>query len=472
MTKDDEIAALRATVTAQETEITGLKQQIADLLAKLALDSQNSSKPPSSDPPPPQTPPRSQRSVRGKTRGGQIGHRGTSLHQVATPDSIVVHAPTTCDGCGQGLAAAPVVTTQRRQVFDVPEVRVAVTEHQALTKVCGCGQSTTAAFPPDVRSLTQYGTRLRATALYLVTAQFVPYDRTAALLHALYGVEISPATLCGIVTASAATLTPVTESIKAGLTAASRVHFDETGISIGGSGQWVHRASTPTLTYYAVHPKRGLDATEAIGILPGFRGVAVHDGWATYRHYDCTHALCNAHHLRELTFVTETTRQGWAGRLMTLLRETYREVEAAKAAGQTALTAARRAEIDGLYRQIIAAGLEANPPPPGGWPKSARGKPAKGKIRALVERLERYEVDVLRFAHDFTVPFDNNLAERDLRMCKLQQKISGCFRSATGANAFCTIRSYVSTLVKQGKTAFAALFAAVSGQPLSPVMIA
>ena len=338
MTKDEEIAALRATVAAQETEITGLKQQIADLLAKLAVDSQNSSNPPSSDPPPPHTPPRSQRSVRGKKRGGQIGHRGTSLHQVARPDSIVVHAPTACGGCGQPWADAPVVTTLRRQVFDVPEVRVMVTEHQALTKACGgCAQQTSATFPPDVRSLTQYGTRLRAAALYLITAQFVPYDRTVALLHALYGVDISPATLCRIVATSATTLAPVTERIKAGLTAAPRVHFDETGISVGGVGQWVHSASSPTLTYYAVHPKRGLGATEAIGILPDFRGVAVHDGWASYRRYACTHALCNAHHLRELTFVTETTRQGWAERLMTLLRETYREVEAAKAAGQTAL---------------------------------------------------------------------------------------------------------------------------------------
>ena len=469
MTKDDEIAQLRAENAILKAQNAELVARVTALEAKLARDSQNSSKPPSSDPPP-QTPPHSQRSARGKKRGGQMGHRGTSLQQVATPDNSVVHSPAACSTCGDPLADAPVVTTQRRQVFDVPEGRVAVTEHQALTKVCGCGQSTTAAFPPDVRSLTQYGTRLRATALYLITAQFVPYDRTAALLHALYGVEVSPATLCRIVATSAATRTPITESIKAGLTAAPRVHFDETDISVGGAGQWVHSASSPTVTYYAVHPKRGLDATEALGILPDFRGVAVHDGWASYRHYDCTHALCNAHHLRELTFVTETTRQGWAHRLITLLVTTYREVEAAKTAGQTRLTGVRWAEIDALYRQIITAGLEANPPPPGGWPKSARGKPAKGKIRALVERLDRYEADVLRFAHDFTVSFDNNLAERDRRMLKLQQKISGCFRSAAGANAFCTIRSYVSTLVKQGKTAFAALFAAVAGQPLSPIV--
>ena len=462
------IARRNATLKAQIAELLA---RIGTLEAKLALDSQNSSKPPSSDPPPPQTPPRSQRSVWGKKRGGQIGHRGTSLSQVATPDSIVVHSPTACATCGAALADAPVIGTQRRQLFDVPEVRVRVTEHQALTKACGCGQHTTAAFPSEVRSLTQYGSRLRATALYLIAAQFVPYDRTAALLHALYGVDISPATLCRIVATSADTLAPVTAQIKAGLTAAPRVHFDETGISVGGTGQWVHSASSPTLTYYGVHPKRGTDATEAIGILPHFEGVAVHDGWASYRRYAVTHALCNAHHLRELTFVTETTRQGWAGRLTRLLRETYREVEAAKAAGQTELTGGRLAAIDARYRQIITAGLEANPPPSGGWPKSERGRPAKGKIRALVERLDRYAADVLRFAHDFGVPFDNNLAEHDLRMLKLQQKVSGCFRSAAGAAAFCTIRSYVSTLVKQGNTAFAALFAAVAGQPLTPVVV-
>jgi len=335
MILEEQNAQLRAENGLLKAQIAELRARVTTLEAQLALDSQNSSKSPSSDPPPPQTPPGSQRSARGKKRGGQIGHRGTSLRQVATPDNIVVHAPEGCGGCGAPLADAPVVTTLRRQVCDVPEARLLVTEHQVETKVCTCGHATPGAFPPEVRSLTQYGTRLRATALYLVTAQFVPYARTAALVHALYGVDISPATLCSIVAASATTLAPVTEIIKTGLTAAPCVHFDETGISVGGTGQWVHSASSPTLTDYAVDPKRGTAATEAIGILPGFGGVAVHDGWASYRHYACTHALCNAHHLRELTFVTETTRQGWAGRLIGLLGATYREVDAAKAAGRT-----------------------------------------------------------------------------------------------------------------------------------------
>lgn len=467
MTKDEEIATLRAENAAQATRITDLEAQVKALVDRLHLDSHNSSKPPSSDPPR-NTPPRSLRKKSGKKSGGQIGHSGTTLHQVETPDTVVVHHPTTCGGCGGDLMDGVVTLTERRQVFELPELKLHVTEHVSQHRVCQhCHTTTPGVFPKEVTSRVQYGAGFRALAVYLVTAQFLPFARTCELLNTVFSESVSEGSLAAMLSACYVALEPREAEIVAAVRAAAVAHYDETGLRVAGQLQWLHVASTDRLTAYTVHARRGGAATDAMGILPMFEGVAVHDGWSSYRRYDCTHALCNAHHLRELTFVADDLKQDWANAMIALLLRLKTEVETARAAGQTTLSGERRLVIEAEYHTLLAAGLMAHAPPEGGWPKSARGKAKKSKARNLVERLQTYADDVLRFVWDFRVPFDNNQAERDLRMMKVQQKVSGGFRTEQGARIFCRIRSYLSTMHKRGHNIVLALYEAFCGQPLT-----
>jgi transposase len=266
---------------------------------------------------------------------------------------------------------------------------------------------------------------------------------------------------------AAQALEPVEEQIKTALRDAAVLHSDETGIRRGGALAWAHVASTARLTHYAIHPKRGAVATEAIGILPGFTGVSVHDGWAPYwTHTACRHALCNIHHLRELTFLEEQYQQTWAQDLKSLLLEMKAVVEQTRAQGAHQLSLALRQTFIARYEALLATGLAANPPPPRGPRRPGRLK--QSPARNLLERLWLGQEAVLAFLSDFAIPFDNNQAERDLRLLKVQQKISGCFRSDPGADAFGRIRGYLSTLHKQGVALLAALETLFTGRPLYP----
>ena len=269
-------------------------QQLHDVQARLAKDSRNSGKPPSSDglgrkP----SKAKSLRQKSSKKPGGQLGHRGETLRLVATPDVVVEHRPTTCSHCHSPLHAAPVVLRERRQVHQLPPLRLWVTEHQALHLRCsGCQAVTAGTLPAEVPSRAQYGPRLRALAVYLVEAQFVPFGRTQQLLADLFGVRLGRGTVVGWVQQAAHLLEPVEVAIAAALPQAPVLHNDETGVRRGGRLAWAHVASTARLTHYAIHAKRGREATDAIGILPDFQGVSVHDGWASYRTYTaCRHAL-------------------------------------------------------------------------------------------------------------------------------------------------------------------------------------
>jgi len=250
-------------------------------------------------------------------------------------------------------------------------------------------------------------------------------------------------------------------------------HFDETGLRVEGEGWWLHVASTPTLTHYAVHPKRGSEATDEIGILANFAGsISVHDGWSSYRKYEgCEHALCNAHHLRELIFVEERLEQEWAGQMSKLLVEIRESVEQATraAAGARRLDSRSIKRYERRYQKIIEEGHRANPPPE---PTGKPGRPKRGKAGSLLDRLDKRREEVLRFMHDFRVPFDNNQAERDLRMCKVQQKIAGCFRRREGAEKFCRIQSYISTVRKRGEQVLPALERVFRGDPFVPSLLA
>jgi transposase len=467
MTPEARIADLEAVVAQQRERIATLLQRVRELEARVAKDSHNSSIPPSSDGLARKT--RSLRKKSGKKPGGQLGHRGETLRLVAVPDEIVAHQPAICAQCQAPLeAGAPVVARERRQVYDLPVVRLRIMEHQALhLRSPVCQHVSVGAFPAQTASRAQYGPQVRALAVYLVQQQLVPYARVRALLAELYGAQVSLGALVGWVRRAAQMLTPVEDQIKTALRRAPVVHSDETGVRRAGALAWAHVASTNRLTHYAIHPKRGAAATAAIGILPGFTGVSVHDGWAPYRaNTTCRHALCNIHHLRELTFVEEQYQQAWAKDLKALLLEKKAAVEQARSQGERQLPKAMRALVVARYEHLLAAGLAANPPPERLMRR--RGRIKQSPARNLLKRLWLNQEAVLAFLDTFSIPFDNNQAERGLRLLKVQQKISDSFRTAGGAEAFARLRTYLCTLRKQGVALLDALQLLFTGSPPYP----
>jgi transposase len=459
-----QLADQQEQLRSQQEMIASLTARLDELEDRLAKNSRNSSKPPSSDGID-KPKPKSLRGNSSKKPGGQKGHPGRTLSLVEDPEHVVVHAPEECEGCGGTLAGVEASGHQRRQVVEVPPLALEVTEHRAQRKRCsGCGRSTTASFPTQVSAAVGYGPRIKALTVYLMNYQLLPYERTRELLSDLFG-EPSPGagTLHSALGSCFERLEDTEEAIKAGLGGARLGHFDETGLRVCGKGMWVHVASNTKLTHYAVHQKRGSEATEEIGILPSFRGVAVHDGLTAYGNYErCEHALCNAHHLRELTFVEEEHEQAWAGQMKALLSEIEEAVREEAASGGTRLSPETRDDFERRYQRVLKAGLAANPPPER---TGKKGRPKQSKGKNLVDRLDKHREAVLRFMHDFRVPFDNNQAERDLRMVKVRQKISGCFRTKEGAAAFLRIRGYISTVRKQGEHVLAALEGVFTGDP-------
>jgi transposase len=468
-----ENAALRAQVGelgALREQVALLTEQIQTLQGRLAKDSHNSGKPPSSDGLARKT--RSLRRPSGKKAGGQIGHHGETLRLAAVPDAVVEHRPAVCAACQTVLPDdALVVLRERRQVQELPPVRLRITEHQALHVQCpACQTVSVGAFPSAAPSRAQYGSRLRALVVYLVEQQLVPYARVRTLLAEVFGAHLSLGTLVQWVQQSAATLAPVDAAIKTAMGQAPVVHSDETGVRRAGHLAWAHVASTDRLTHYAIHAKRGTAATDAIGILPTYSGVSVHDGWKPYQaNTVCRHALCNIHHLRELTFLEEHYQQGWANDLKQLLLEMKAATDQARTHGLARLPAPPRDAFVTRYDALMAAGHAANPPPSASpCTRRRRGRIKQSPARNLLDRLWLGKDQVLAFLDDLTIPFDNNQAERDLRMLKVQQKVSGCFRSDCGADAFGRIRGYLSTLTKQGVQHLAALETVCAGQPLYP----
>jgi transposase len=475
MTADERIASLEMLVAQQQEQLAQQHEQIAllsayvrELEGRLAKDSHNSSKPPASDGLRRKT--KSLRKPSGKKPGGQLGHRGETLRLQVAPDVVVEHRPSHCAHCQTLLTDVPVLLRERRQVYDLPPGRLVVTEHQALHLRCPhCRAVSVGTFPAAAPSRAQYGPQMRALAVYLVEEQLVPLGRVQQLLSDLFAVEVGRGTLVAWVQQAAAVLAPVEEQIKAALRQAAVLHVDETGVRRGGQLAWAHVASTRRLTHYAIHAQRGSEATQSIGILPGFGGVSVHDGWASYQTYTaCRHALCNVHHLRELTFVEEVEHQAWAKELKDLLVAMRTAAEQARRQGWPHVLERQRTAFHRQYRALLACGRRANPPPETPRRPGQRGRQAQSPTRNLLERLTLYEDQVLAFLDDLTIPFDNNQAERDLRSFKVQQKISGCFRSAPGAIAYARIRGYLATLRKQGRSLLAALETVFTGQPLAP----
>jgi transposase len=463
-----ELPGIKARQQQLEAENKQLRERVCELEQRLAKNSRNSSKPPSSDgfkkPAP-----KSLRKKGKRKSGGQPGHPGHTLKRVEKPDHTEKHRVERCVCCGRSLADQLPDAVEKRQIHDLPPLRLIVTEHQAATKLCECGHLNKASFPEGVNAPVQYGERIKAAAVYAKNYQYLPYERTCELLNDLFNCPMSEGTLANIIAQSDELAAHPVEKIKELVERATVAHFDETGSRVEGKLWWMHSASTAEATYYDIHRKRGSEAFDEIGILPDFVGRAIHDFWKPYFRYSCSHGLCNAHHLRELIFVHEQHQQAWADHMIDCLLDIKDAVDLARQTTDR-LEEKQIQDFEAHYQRILDEGYAQNPlsPQPAGK-KKKRGRRRKTKPRNLLERLEEHRAEALAFMYDFNVPFDNNQAERDLRMMKVQQKISGMFRTEDGAKAFCRIRSYISTARKNAVGAMDALTRLFSGDPFVPV---
>jgi transposase len=386
------------------------------------------------------------------------------LRQIETPDDIEKHAPGPCV-CGHVFGGQEPERIERYQVVDIPKPRAWVTEHQVEVACCPqCGRVCKGTLPPGVsRAPVQYGPGVLSLAVYLRVYQLLPYERISQLCEDVFGLSLSKATIEAAEARADGELEPFVEALKAALTEAPVLHADETGIRVENDTRWLHVLATAQETLYQVHDKRGGEAMDALGILPAFDGTLIHDCWKPYFKYDCTHGLCNAHLLRELKFAHEELGQAWALEMFELLLYLYGVV-----AGHGGAPFSREAlaSISAIYEDILARGIAHLPPDP---PKTgSRGRPKKSKARNLHERLATHQDSVLLFVRDPKAPFTNNVAEQAVRMAKVQQKISGCMRTVSGAQRFARLRSYVSTVKKHGENIFQQITAAISGVPLFP----
>ena len=441
-------------VLAQGSRLAEFELRLGELERRLGLNSTNSGKPPSSDGlnKPPAGKKNRTRSLRKKSArkpGGQKGHKGETLRQVADPDATVDHYPETCQWCGSGLTPDMATGHGARQVFDLPEPRpLVVTEHRAHRCRCGhCGTYTRASFPVGITGPVQYGARIGAMVVYLSHYQLLPEDRLAELMKDLFGAELSPASLARMGGNSAESVQGVVDVIRELVKSAPVKHMDETGLRIAGRTQWLHVASTARLTFYRVSERRG-------SLLGGVGGIVVHDHWKPYFTMEgVRHALCNAHHLRELQALIEIEKEGWARKMQRLLRRACHAVNLARERG-VALKPGLVERFRGCYDAITAEGIAFHEAQPPLAPRSSKAKRRGSKPRRtghnLLRRLQTHKEDALRFLINFAVPFTNNQAEQDGRMMKVKQKISGGFRSQKGAEDFATVRGFISTARKQG----------------------
>jgi transposase len=454
---------LEARVAQLEADNAALRAENAELKRRLGMNSTNSSQPPSSDGLA-KPAPKSLRGKSGRKPGGQSGHPGSTLALVADPHERLRHEPGACAGCGGDLADAPEIGVERRQVFDLPPITVRVTEHQLITRRCGCGVATRGDAPEGVAAPVQYGPRITAIILYLYVGQFLSKKRTARALAELFGTPVSEGTVATLTTRAAGGLDEFLGVVRDRVAEAKVAGFDETGLRVTGKLHWVHCSRTDKYTLITCHPKRGTKGIDDAGVLTKFRGVAVHDAWAPYDTYaDAEHQLCCAHAVRELAGVVDTASREdewcWAEQAADALVAMQKLVtEAITAAADTLDGDVLNNQIT-LYRSAVQIGITQT---------AARSSKVMKKHNALAHRLLDRQDDYLRFTTDWRIPPDNNGSERDIRMIKLRQKVSGCLRTLAGAQQFCAIRSYLSTAAKHGKHFMEVLVMLAEGRPWLP----
>lgn len=461
-----------AVITLVETlveRLNKLEQRVSELEAQRIKDSHNSSKPPSSDFNRPK--PKSLRKKSGKKSGGQIGHKGHTLKQIEDPDNVVIHPMHGKCQCGRDINKGKFIGYDKRQVIDIPPIEAKVTEHQVETWECDCGICHTAQFPEGVEAPVQYGERIRAILLYFSSYQLIPQKRVTEAMHDLFDITLSQGTLNNILQKGYKRLSETEDTIKEAIISAPVINCDETGMYVNGKRWWEHSCSTDLFTYYYCHEGRGYEAIKDGGVLPGYKGRAIHDGWPSYYKFDILNGLCNAHHLRELVFIKEHFKQKWAEEMIGHLCYIKARVDQAKVCGKKHLSESTLRRYMKKYKEILSNGYRANPPPKLNNKIKKRGRKKQSKALNLLDRLSKYAEDTLAFMYDFNVPFDNNLAERDLRMTKVKQKISGCFRSNDGADVFCRVRSYISTVRKHGRNVFESLIKCFDASNKNPVLI-
>lgn len=466
---DAVVALIKDLFKGFELTVTVLEARIKQLESQVNQNSRNSSKPPSSDS---FKRTKSQRKKSGKNSGAQKGHPGHTLEMVDHPDHVEVHRVTRCKDCG-ALLPEQAESFDRRQVFDMPPLKLEVIEHRAERKTCHiCSALNEASFPEGVNHPAQYGPEIKSFAIYLNQYQLIPSERTVELLADLFGRSLSEGALFAANQACYEATESAEQAIKQQILNSPVIGCDETGVRVEGKNHWLHVACTPKLTCYSIHQKRGTDAMDAMGILPFYTGIAKHDSLHPYFKYDnCDHSLCNEHHLRELTAVIENEKQSWAQQMYDLLLEIKAAVDEQKEKSILRLELEQLIDFESRYSRIIALGYGENPffevwePVP---KSKKRGRPKKTKPRNLVERLDHHRRETLNFMYDFRIPFTNNQAERDIRMTKVQQKISGGFRSVQGARIFCRIRGYISTVKKNSVPVLGAIRDALLGNPFVP----
>jgi transposase len=445
-------------------QVRVLTAKVKELEDRLSKNSGNSNKPPSSDgfnKPKPQS--RRHKNKKKKV-GGQKGHQGTTLKRSANPDKVESHDPEQCWLCAATLLEEERLDYEGRQVFDLPPLNLEVTEHRAYKKSCGCcGVITKGNFPSEVVQTVQYGPKIKALMVYMNEYQLLPFERSREFFQDVFNQAVSVGTIFRAIKQSYHHLESAELHIQQELLKSPVLHADETGLRLNKVIYWLHVASTHKLTFYGYHKKRGQDAMQAIGLLPKYQGTLVHDHLKSYFHYGGSNALCNAHHLRELTFITERYKHQWSEKMERLLINIKKAVEAYYEKSGEVLPEKRRKRYQSMYMNLLSRAREECPH---NTEKKGRGKIKQTKAWNLLNRLRQFNQSVLAFMYNPLIPFDNNQAERDLRMVKVQQKISGCFRSEEGLQYYCRIRGYISTAKKQGHSVLVALQAAIQNQPV------
>ena len=453
------------TVAELNQTIDELNQTIKELKEQLNKNSKNSSKPPSSDGLKKPNKDRSLRQKSGKKQGAQDGHDGVYLSVISNPDFIEKHMHSDCDGCPyRDSCLDKACVKESRHEIDA-EVVVNVTEHQLIVvhdcPLQHCEKA--GAFPTDIKATVQYGKNLQAMVVAFNTVGAVSINRTHEILSSVFNIPLSTGTIKNMVTRCAEVLKPTYDKIFHTMVNLGLIHCDETGTRVDGKTWWVHNVSDMDFTYLGIHKKRGHLGMDDLGILPLFKGIVVHDCWTSYWKYpDITHAVCCAHLLRELNGVIENhPEQTWAPEFRDLLLAMKKVRDKALTKGKDEISYYHLHKFDKKYDEIIKIALAENPLPEETTKK--RGRKKKSKVLNLISRLENYKASVCLFINNLCVPFDNNQAERDLRMIKVKTKVSGCFRSEEGAQEYLTIMSYIGTAHKHGINAFTAIREALNG---------